>query len=389
MMTNHITLYRFCSAVRRKAALALCLTLCVLGLGISAIAQQPTIITFNAPGAVDYGTYAWCINTQGAIVGYYFDTSFVAHGYLRAPDGRITAFEVLGADTTDAYYGTYAFSLNTEGAIAGENWDANQVGYGFVLAPDGRFSTFTAPGAPIGFEYEGTGAGSINDAGTIAGGYQDASYVYHSFVRARDGKITTFDAPGAGTEAYQGTSIWTTGALNPAGAITGYYADANWVYHGFLRAPDGKITTFGAPGAGADPGDGEGTDPLSINANGTITGYLQDTNWLTHGFSRSPDGKFTTFDVPGAGTVVGSWEGTYPVAINPAGAITGYYADASWVYHGFVRAPDGKITTFDAPGAGTESGQGTVPHSINPAGVITGDYIDTSGMMHHGFLRTP
>jgi uncharacterized membrane protein len=180
MMTNHITLYRFCSAVRRKAALALCLTLCVLGLGISAIAQQPTIITFNAPGAVDYGTYAWCINTQGAIVGYYFDTSFVAHGYLRAPDGRITAFEVLGADTTDAYYGTYAFSLNTEGAIAGENWDANQVGYGFVLAPDGRFSTFTAPGAPIGFEYEGTGAGSINDAGTIAGGYQDASYVYHS-----------------------------------------------------------------------------------------------------------------------------------------------------------------------------------------------------------------
>jgi len=90
MMTNHITLYRFCSAVRRKAALALCLTLCVLGLGISAIAQQPTIITFNAPGAVDYGTYAWCINTQGAIVGYYFDTSFVAHGYLRAPDGRIT-----------------------------------------------------------------------------------------------------------------------------------------------------------------------------------------------------------------------------------------------------------------------------------------------------------
>jgi hypothetical protein len=30
-----------------------------------------------------------------------------------------------------------------------------------------------------------------------------------------------------------------TMAINPAGAITGYYYDANQVYHGFLRARDG------------------------------------------------------------------------------------------------------------------------------------------------------
>jgi hypothetical protein len=59
------------------------------------------------------------------------------------------------------------------------------------------------------------------------------------------------------------------------------------------------------------------------------------------------------------------------------------------VCHGFLRAPDGTITTFDAPGAGGETvcgffataigvlgGQGTYGISINPAGAISGSYID-------------
>jgi hypothetical protein len=33
--------------------------------------------------------------------------------------------------------------------------------------------------------------------------------------------------------------------------------------------------------------------------------------------------------------------------------IAGDYADASFVFHGFVRAANGTITTFDAPDAGT------------------------------------
>ncbi len=53
--------------------------------------------------------------------------------------------------------------------------------------------------------------------------------------------------------------------------------------------------------------------------------------------------------------------------INPAGAITGFYVDPNHVNHGFVRAPDGTITTFDAPGAVN----GTAPSSIDPGG---GDY---------------
>ena len=60
------------------------------------------------------------------------------------------------------------------------------------------------------------------------------------------------------------------------------------------------------------------------------------------------------------------------------------------MYHGFLRDPHGQITTIDAPDAGSGAGQGTGAWgmSINPAGAITGTYIDASGVFH-GFLRTP
>jgi hypothetical protein len=48
-----------------------------------------------------------------------------------------------------------------------------------------------------------------------------------------------------------------------------------------------------------------------------------------------------------------------------------------------VRAKDGTITTFDAPGS-----TGTFELAINPAGVITGAFSDASGATH-GFLRIP
>lgn len=52
---------------------------------------------------------------------------------------------------------------------------------------------------------------------------------------------------------------------------------------------------------------------------------------------HSKDAKFITFNAPGAGT--GAGQGTISNSINPAGAITGYYLDASDVYHGFLRNP--------------------------------------------------
>jgi hypothetical protein len=106
-----------------------------------------------------------------------------------------------------------------------------------------------------------------------------------------------------------------------------------------------------------------------------------------------PDGVLTGVDVPGAGT--GTYQGTYAAefmpafgGINPAGTITGFYADKNSVYHGFLRTARGKITTFDVPRAGSGNWQGTLSLNITPDGATTGWYIDVNGV-YHGFLRMP
>src|SRR5579871_2120027 len=74
--------------------------------------------------------------------------------------------------------------------------------------------------------------------------------------------------------------------------------------------------TFDAPGAGT--GLDEGTVPYCINGLGVIAGYYFDSSRTAHGFIRDAAGNFTTVDVPGAGSA-----GTWPISINAEGAITG------------------------------------------------------------------
>ena len=243
-------------------------------------------------------------------------------------------------------------------------------------------TTFDVPGAGTG-PGQGTQGIHINPAGAITGYYLDLGDVFHGYVRTLDGTFATFDAPGAGTGPFEGTLAF---SINPAGATTGIVRDANIVRHGFVRAPNGAITTFDAPGAGTGPL--QGTRGININPTGTIAGYFTDANDVNHGLVRASNGAITTFDAPGAGTGPGQGTRTEAAAcINPAGAIVGFYTDASDVLHGYVRVPGGTITTFDAPGAGTGPGQGTLPASNNPAGTITGSYIDATDV-NHGFLRT-
>lgn len=108
-----------------------------------------------------------------------------------------------------------------------------------------------------------------------------------------------------------------------------YYADANYVEHGFVRRQDGELTAFDAPGSGTTPGiclqfnpfDLEGTAGLDINAPGETAGLLMDANQVYHGFVRTPGGKITQFDAPGAGA--GPYQGTYPAPVSGLNA-TGF-----------------------------------------------------------------
>ena len=91
----------------------------------------------------------------------------------------------------------------------------------------------------------------------------------------------------------------------------------------------------------------QGTVAFSINNLGVIAGQYQDSDYVFHGFLRYPDGSFTTYDVPGAGT--GAFQGTYGVCLNLVGETAGFYWDTNNVSHGFLRSPSGKFTSFDPP----------------------------------------
>jgi hypothetical protein len=83
-------------------------------------------------------------------------------------------------------------------------------------------------------------------------------------VRTRDGTFTKFD-PSNGTFGEQ--QIGTTMAINPAGAVTGYYQTGDYTWHDFLRAPNGTFTKFDFP----IPGAGSQGTRRERSRDGTIT----------------------------------------------------------------------------------------------------------------------
>ena len=367
--------------------------LCLLVLCSGASAQEARIITFDAPGAGTVannfnGTFAAAINALGTVAGYYNDSNVVSHCFIRTADGKITTFDVPGADINPAdAAGSIIYAINAFGSTAGIYVDSSFVSHGFLRSPDGKFTTFDAPGAG-GF---GTTPLAINLEGAIVGYYTDSNYSFHAFLRSPDGKFTTWIGPdactGNGSEGCFGSGA---SNINVFGIIAGGFEDdsGNFVHHDFVRSAEGKLRVFDVPGAGTGSYQGTGCPGCDSGLNqwGAIAGTYIDANSVQHGFLRSPDGKFTTFDAPGAGT--GSYQGTgcpsdCPTSLNNLGAVIGTYIDANGALHGYLRSPQGKVVTVDPLGSVFTWSSG-----INDLGAIAGYYADANGV-YHGFLRIP
>jgi hypothetical protein len=210
------------------------------------------------------------------------------------------------------------------------------------------------------------------------------------------GALTKFDVQGASFAFSQVCNNAFVGAIgcgttplanNDPGQVVGTYTDAGLVQHGFLRARNGEITTFEAPGAGAGPG--QGTVAFSINNAGLIAGAFQDSNNVYHGFLRFPWGYFEPLlDAPGAGT--GPGQGTLAFSINmPGTTTTGIYIDADGTYHGFVQTPSGMVETFDASNSPPNFTYPCEETCVNPNGTVTGDFFDPTIGLPTGFVRSP
>jgi probable HAF family extracellular repeat protein len=251
-------------------------------------------------------------------------------------------------------------------------------------APD----AFQGPGTALCYlACPGTYAYNNNVFGAVTGYYFDAAFAAHGFVRAPGGTITEFDAPGAGAVAnqFQGTF---PGSINARGAIAGYVQTSANLFHAFVRHPSGRIELFDAPGAGTAAF--QGTVAMTLNDRGEVAGYLADANNTFHGFLRARDGTIAVFEAPGAGT--GPGQGTIVAgpsgnALSDLGAVTGWFYDDDNVAHGWKRAANGAIQVIDAPDAGTAAYQGTYTSALNIAGEISGGISD-SNEVHHGFVRS-
>jgi hypothetical protein len=336
----------------------------------------PTYTTIDAPGAgtaTGLGTFVQDINAEGDIVGFFKKTPFdLGHVFVRSAAGALTVLDVPGQGTQNGQ-GAVAQRINSAGTIVGYFADSQSVFHGFIRTLDGNFTIFDVPGAIA------TYTAGINDAGTVAGQFVDNNLAIRGFIRGQDGIFTVFDVPYV--------FILTVVDIDAGGAVIGSFADISSVYHGFLRNPDGTSDIFDAPGIGigCDPNTGTGcamgTGVGDINGSGAIVG----TDYATIGpqsFVRTPAGVFTLFSPPGTDRA-----GSSATGINDSGVIVGNYTDANNETHGYLRNPNGALTTIDDPNAfqGANS-PGTFVTHINVTGAIVGYYFDAQGA-GHGFVR--
>jgi hypothetical protein len=338
---------------------------------------DPPKSTYTAPALI----------TEGQVLGVYRIGSN-SLGFVLSPEGKYTTFAL--PDTAGSL--AAVAGLNAQGTIVGSYLippvDHYTADLPFVRKSDGKLTTINIAKSCVDpADCTGNFGLGINNSGTILGQYQDDNFLDVGFILGANGKLTSFRVPSESiANQNYGTHPASRSGINESGAIIGSYtAKADGTSRGFVRAPDGKFTTFSVPGANS--GIDYGTFPLSINDQGAITGYFTDGTNGCSGFIRSPGGEITVFTAPDLEPGICF---LVPASINSSGTITGYYSDTAYVVHSFVRTAAGKFTSFEVPGANTQSydSQGTFAVSINQAGVITGYWNDKLGNTH-GFIRKP
>jgi hypothetical protein len=224
-----------------------------------------------------------------------------------------------------------------------------------TLDPDGRLDM--EPGSRAGPDAGRRGRPSTETSG---------AFVF------RKGRYSPLSAiPGA-------TFATLTVAINNRGETAGSSVDAApgedgqlppGSINGFVRSRRGDSTKFDGP-------RGENVSVFGLNNRGQTTGVYTDAGAVpgpdgllppgaVHGFVRDPNGRISTFDVP------------FPylhgvLDINDRGQTVGFYDLPSGPGGGFLREPNGEITPIDVPGAGTF----TFPFAINNRSQVVGYYAD-------------
>ena len=309
------------------------------------------------PGSVS--TEGWNINQDGSIVGYYDSADGRRHGFIAKPaidDGSIVApidlnytfesIDVPGVEflelTASSDFEDYAG--NTRSA------DGEKI-VGFTLI-DGVFTTYDFPGSQNTFFY------ALGNDGQAAGHYEDNNGLYHGVV-LENGKLRQYDFPGAvQTELY--------GISDATGALTGNFTDASGIRRGFTG--DTIVEFPGAPETFAD----------FVSA-GRLVGSYIDGDGVYHPYTRTPEGRFISIDLPQAA----QFEYFFVHGINDAGILVGRSKRVGAIARTHVGSLRRGLQELKFPGSVSTEG-----YNINQDGSVVGNYRSVDGRTH-GFIARP
>jgi hypothetical protein len=324
---------------------------------------QTSFTTFDAPGAgtgSGQGTFPVGINSSGEVAGYFFDTNFVSHGFVRAADGTITVF------TPPNMSSVFVVGINNSGQVIG-NGTLTVSPYsrvGFIRNADGEYTIVSIAGT------SSLRIAGINNNGEVTGSYFSASNYWVSFIRESDGSITSFSDPNETTATGNGTFAY---AINDSGEVAGFYNYNNLtgINQGYLRSANGNFQNFNAVVGGSLL-----IQPIAMNNSGEVVGYFGVNPNDSVPFVREASGTVIDFDVPDCDLAVAA-------GINDAGVVVGYAAVTNTVtVESFERDAAGNISTFTAPVLNYQ----TNAQAINASGTIAGNWVDLN-FVYHGFVQ--
>jgi hypothetical protein len=180
---------------------------------------------------------AFGINDQGVIVGQYV-TSTASPGFIMNGKSFVTINAPSGPNTVNAQ------GINNKGLVVGFYVGTDGQDHGFMANTRGVKSgsiTGTAiadptipnvPGEP-GATFVFSQILAINDQGIAVGYYGDSTTSQHGFLyNTHTGTYTFFDDPSE--EFNNGVEVTQITGITNSGEITGFYSDANGVFHGFV-----------------------------------------------------------------------------------------------------------------------------------------------------------
>jgi hypothetical protein len=269
--------------------------------------------------------------------------------------------------------------INGSGVYVGAGCDAtctNRVQ--FIATPQGKLTFYTIPFANFSPSAPYLPVG-IDDRGDIAGQYTDTQGAMHGYLRGANGaawiEINDPNAPEIGGGGTTPESISADGSV-----IVGAYFDASLVQHGFLER-NGKFTTYDVPGASATA--------VNFYYDGEFGGDYVASDGAMYAFYVK-DGRRHTVPAPGLPNP-SSGQGADFVAVGSDGTLFGNeFSDNP--FFGFAYA-DGRYTTIKDPQeVATSSLDGSEINNANLDGVLVGNYTagtSTQPPYIHGFIATP